>query len=143
MKQIFNFSIFVLLLAGNLHAEKNKLDKFLQEKNQRHSKDEIVRVIIQYYTTVVTSDVDNVTKKHNSRILRQLESINALAAEVLVDDLINLSAEPNISRLSVDGRVKGTGGLPTVASGASAATSAYNVDGNGIGVAVIDSGIAD
>src|SRR6185436_19851998 len=39
--------------------------------------------------------------------------------------------------------VKSSGGSPSVASGALAAASSYDVNGNGIGVAVIDSGIDD
>ena len=138
-----NFIILTLLLAGTLHAERNKLDKFLQEKQRRHNQDETIRVIVQHHTPVGDSDVSNVEKKHRGKVARQLELIYALSAEIPIDELDTLSDEPNVSRVSVDDRVRGNGGSPTVASGAAVAASTYGVNGNGIGVAVIDSGIED
>src|SRR5262245_48753708 len=143
MKRTFNFIVLTLLLAGNLHAERNKLDKFLQEKQRRHNSDETVRVIVQHYSPVGDSDLGNVEKKHHGKVGTRLEFIYGLAAEIPVNELDKLSDEPNVSRVSFDDRVRSTGGLATVASGAAVAASAYGVNGTGIGVAVIDSGIED
>ncbi len=143
MKRTLNFIILTLLLAGNLHAERNKLDKFLQEKQKRHKQDESVRVIVQHYTPVGDGDVGNVERKHHGKISKRLDLIYGVAAELPVNDLEDLSNEPNVFRISADDKVKSSGGSPAVASGAMAAATAYGVDGNGIGVAIIDSGIED
>jgi len=143
MKRIINFIILSLLLAGNLHAERNKLDKFLQEKQRRYKQDETIRVIVQHYTPVGDSDVGNVEKKHHGKASRRLDLIYALAAELPIGELDKLSDEPNVLRVSFDDRVRSNGGTPTVASGAAVAASTYSVNGSGIGVAVIDSGIED
>src|SRR5262245_5399224 len=111
MKRIINFIVLTLLLAGNLHAERNKLDKFLQDKLRRHKQDETVHVIVQHYTPVGDSDVAVVEKKHHGQVTRWLDFIYALAADIPVDQLDKLSDEPNVSRISLDDLVRSTGGL--------------------------------
>src|ERR1051326_7469750 len=126
-------------------AGSNKLDKELQKRSQdTNSRGKKIRVIIQHYTPVGSTDVDKVEKSHKGKVLKQLSGIRGVAAEVDADELVGLSNEPNIADVSLDDTVVGAGaGLPRVVTGAADVAAGYKDTGDGIGVAVIDSGFAD
>jgi len=143
MKRIINVFVIALLFAGTAFAGGNKLDRFLEEKRRSHRRDEKVRVIIQHLNPVSTTDLDHVERKHGGKVWRRLAITNSLVAEVLAEELDKLKDGPNVAWISADPIVDSTAGTPRVSTGASVGSYTYNVDGDGIGVAVIDSGFAD
>ena len=81
-------------------------------------------------------------------MLRQLDGLQALVAEVDVREVDGISDGPNVSRMSLDydvhtTAVSSSNGLARVVAGGAAAASMYSAIGRNIGVAVIDSGIRD
>jgi serine protease AprX len=75
------------------------------------------------------------------RVRRQLPGINGLAVEIPNTALRLLAANPLVERLSHDRVVAAALDRTAAAVGARAVRERLNVDGRGIGVAVIDSGI--
>jgi serine protease AprX len=75
------------------------------------------------------------------RVLRQLPGINGLAVEIPNSALALLAANPLVERLSHDRVVAAAMDRTAATVGARAVREQLNVDGSGIGVAVIDSGI--
>src|SRR5262245_13762376 len=116
-------------------------------KRAERGDSETVRVIIQHRGAVTVADYNRITQRRGGKVLRQLDSIQALVAEVDARDLDGLSDGFNVSRMSMDYDVHTTAvssnGLARVVAGGAAAASMYSAIGRNIGVAVIDSGIRD
>jgi serine protease AprX len=72
---------------------------------------------------------------------KEFHSIRAIAAELPAAALDALSQDPRVERLSKDWPILGHMDMVDLALGASQARSTYGLDGSGVGVAVIDSGI--
>jgi serine protease AprX len=75
------------------------------------------------------------------RVLRQLPGINAVAVELPNDALGMLAASPLVEGVSQDRIVAAATDRTSAAVGARAVREQLNLDGRGVGVAVIDSGI--
>ena len=66
--------------------------------------------------------------------------LNAVTATVRIGSIVNLSNQSNVTYISLDRTVNGLVDYSTAAVGASAAWSS-GLDGSGVGIAIIDSGI--
>ncbi|HLH29951.1 MAG TPA: S8 family peptidase, partial [Terriglobia bacterium] len=123
-------------------GQNQKLDKKLNDK-AKNQPNEKVRVIIQRTGPVTTADNDDV-KKQGGKIIRNFHLINAHVVEVPAKVADMLTSRPNVKNISIDEPAKATVATtePSIVTGADIATQTYGVTGNGIGVAIIDSGIA-
>src|SRR5947207_990828 len=122
-------------------AEKSKLDAALQG-----SPVGVVRVIIQT-THGQTSNVAERVRSRARQVLRQFAVVDALTAEVGADDLAALQADAAVTNVSIDAVVASTGvgdsspGL-IVTTLSTLGLPLQGLTGKGVGVAVIDSGLA-
>ena len=150
MKRIGLFVLLSLALVMGLHASEkpkgglSKLDKKLQEA-AKNGKGGTVQVIIQTHSP---AGLDAKLAKVNGKKVKVFNFLNAVAVEIPVDSLSDFANDSDNDAISSDEDVHGHAvpdGIeaPNSSSGALAAIKQFHVDGNGIGVAVIDSGIGN
>jgi serine protease AprX len=96
------------------------------------------RIIIQ---TTDGSRADSLISAVNGTPGRRFPRLRSQAAEVPDAALRSLAANPSISALSLDRPVQGTMERTAATTGAAWARANLGVDGSGIGVAIIDSGV--
>src|SRR5213593_1062518 len=141
MKRISVLVALVLLIAGNLHAG-GRFDRKLEQLKKTKPND-TVRVIVQFKDPSVIS-----TKlaKAQAKLLKRFKHLQGFTAQLKVKDLVNLDDLSFLS-ISIDEPVKGHNAIDGLepannSSGALAAFQKYAATGAGVGVAVIDSGVA-
>jgi serine protease AprX len=132
------------------------LDKKVNDfKNGNKSGPNKVRVIIRTTGDPDLTGVTNLVLKNNGKVWRRFTSFPGLAAELPISALENASSHSAVARISFDDAVAGFGlvdlsaisgaissiDVNRLATGAPQAWGKYGVDGSGVGVAVIDSGI--
>jgi serine protease AprX len=155
MRRILAIVIFLLAFGSPLAAQSKKFDSELQKKN-KHSKGnngQKVKVIIT--TTGADPDVAGVSdhvRKHQGKVLGKFRHFPGISVEMPLSALENAAAHSAVGKISMDEQVTGFA-LPfdisslsvvdvnRLVTGAPQAWSQYGVDGSGIGVAVIDSGV--
>jgi serine protease AprX len=140
MKRRLFLLSFCLLFASSLFGQSVKLDDKIKDKINKGKKTEKIRVIIQHRVPATATDKNDIKAK--GKIKRELPSIRAIVAEMTVDQVQKASTKPNVTRISIDEPVRAHAAEPGVVSGATLAAQTYGVTGAGIGIAVIDSGIA-
>ena len=99
-----------------------------------------ITVIVQYSTAPTQNLLQGLLNLTGS-ILDQLPIVNSLVASLPINQLVNLSGQPDVVYVSPDRPLRM---MMDNAAGAVRAQAAWNakLTGAGIGVAVIDSGIA-
>ena len=97
-----------------------------------------VRVIVR---ATDVSEVETQVAAAGGRIGRRLTGISAVVAEVPVQRLLNIASMPGVRGVSLDRRIDGALERTGAAIGARWVTENLGVDGTGVGVAIIDSGI--
>src|SRR5207245_439725 len=141
MKRILFVLSFLALFASSVFGQNPKLDKKLNDKVNKGKGSEKVRVIIQRRTPASASEKSDITNG-GGKIRREFKRLRGQVADIPVSLLTKLASNPSILHISIDEPVKAHAGEPYAVSGAALANQTYGVTGNGIGVAVIDSGIA-
>jgi serine protease AprX len=116
----------------------DKLDAILVAR--AHAARGTSRVIVR---TRHTTDVDSLVASCHGTSDRQFATISAFLAEVPDTCLGALAAHPDVSSISIDRQVRGAL-QPTVRATVGAAWVAERLgfDGTGVGVAIVDSGVA-
>jgi serine protease AprX len=109
------------------------------------------KVIIQYKDSsadlVSTADFKTKFINANGKINKQLRNVGLITAELPLSEIQNLSKDSNIEYISPDRELEATGHIETttgaslVRSVLATATNTTKLEGNGIGIAVIDSGM--
>ncbi|HEY1342357.1 MAG TPA: S8 family peptidase, partial [Bryobacteraceae bacterium] len=99
-----------------------------------------VRVIVRLHAQASGAALKRVAAR--GRTARQLRAVRAIAMTVPPDALTELAADPEVEYVTPDRPIRAAMDYTVPATGADIAR-AYGWDGAGIGVAVIDSGIAD
>jgi serine protease AprX len=120
------------------HAGNDKLDRELQQRAQAprgHS-----RVILRLDPGV---DPERAVRGLHGTLGRRLGLVNGQVADVPDTALDALSRTPGISGVSLDRRVEGTLERTGATIGARWVHDALGFDGTGVGVAIIDSGVAN
>ncbi|MBZ5535106.1 MAG: S8 family peptidase [Acidobacteriia bacterium] len=79
---------------------------------------------------------------HGGRVKKEFWVITGLAAEVEIRGLDELAQIPGIEGISEDHVVRPSNDITVKAVGADIARMEYGVEGNGIGIAVLDSGVS-
>jgi serine protease AprX len=97
-----------------------------------------VRVIIR---ATDVSEVETQVAAAGGQIGRRLTGINAVVAEVPVRSLAGIASLPGVRGVSLDRKVDGALERTGAAIGARWVTENLGVDGTGVGVAIIDSGV--
>ena len=141
MKRISVLVALVLMIAGNLHAG-GKFDQKLEQLKKTKPND-TVRVIVQFKDP---SAISTKVAKAQAKLSKRFKHFQGFTAELRVKDLDKFDDSSFLS-ISIDERLQGhsaADGLEAAnsSSGALAAFQKYAVTGAGVGVAVIDSGIA-
>lgn len=142
------------LAPGLAAADRNKLDKPI--RSLAASKSGKAKIIVQLKLPAGTTRRPNGWLPGDSNTLAALKSsisglkgsngrdlpiIRAFAAELPSAALDALSDNPQVARISQNWAVQGHMDMVNVALDAGVARANYGVDGTGVGVAVIDSGI--
>ena len=102
---------------------------------------EKVQVILRLRNNDAASDVLPAVATAGGRVRRQLPIINALVIEVSGNALEGISQNPNVEEISLDRPVYGAMERTGATIGADTVRRQLGLDGTGIGVAVIDSGV--
>jgi serine protease AprX len=117
----------------------SKLDKLLQPRALLG--DGQSDVIVTAASPDVLDVVSVIIQQSGGVVGRRLDLIDSYAATVPNSALLLLSNSPSIQRLSADRAVTATMERTDATVGATRAREDYGLDGSGIGVAIIDSGI--
>ena len=133
--------------AGNQGSGRNKATgphaKLSRELRSVKGND-LVDVIVQFRVKPGAAHYNflaaNGAKFKNKKALRHL---NSVALRLSPKALAFLEAHPDITYVSVDRHVKRSSDVAAPAVLADIAAQQYGIDGSGIGVAVIDSGVSD
>jgi serine protease AprX len=133
--------IFLLLprasFAGGERLPALKLDGVLQRQMAAtHGR---VRIIVR---ATDVSAVETVVASAGGRVGRRLTGINAVVVEVPVTALAGIASLPVVVGVSLDRRIEGTLERTGATIGSRWVTENFGVDGSGVGVAIIDSGVA-
>ncbi len=134
-------ALITLLAAGLSFADgkKHKLSNDLDALKGGHS-GTTVDVIIQFNQTPTDAHHQKVQSK-GGVLKTNLDFIKAAHYSVPAESLDALADDPDVTYISPDRDVSGSLDYVTSAVGAPTAWNIYGLDGSGIGVAVIDSGI--
>ncbi|HET7696183.1 MAG TPA: S8 family peptidase [Vicinamibacterales bacterium] len=124
-------------LAAASRAEA-KLDSLLRARLTREGRS---RVLLQMSTPGGALQVAAEARLLGAAVRRELPGINAVVVDVPNRALPVLAANPLVERVSHDRLVAAAMDRTSATVGARAVREQLNVDGSGIGVAVIDSGI--
>src|SRR5262249_17425098 len=117
-----------------------KADLFLNRRVACQEKSGWTSVIVKL-DTPQTPDQESSLKALGADVYRHLPILNSLALQVPTRNLGSLAALPFVQHLSADMAVKKTDEFTVGHTGADVAFQQYNLTGNGIGVAVLDSGV--
>src|SRR6266581_4177259 len=134
-------ALITLLAAGSSFADgkKHKLSKDLDALKGGHN-GATVDVIIQFNQTPTAAHHQKVQDK-GGVLKTNLDFIKAGHYSVPTGALDDLANDPDVAYISPDREVSGSLDYVTSAVGAPIAWNVYGLDGSGVGVAVIDSGL--
>src|ERR1035441_2650014 len=128
-------TLTVLLLGATLLLAKNpKIATDLNGVNASTT----VNVIVQFKTPPTKDDLKQLGPY--GQMKKIFTGINAVVIPLQVSKLETIAANPNIKFISPDRPLKGAMDLTAAAVYAAAATN-YGLDGAGVGIAIIDSGV--
>jgi len=102
---------------------------------------ELIPIIVTTERPAGESDL-NVARSAGAVVRRRYSELNGYAADVPAGTIRNLARARGVSRVSYDQEVRSLNDLNFVTIGADVAGRAYGLDGSGVTVAVLDSGIA-
>src|SRR5258707_1556561 len=134
-------ALITLLAAALSFADgnKHKLSKDLDSLKGGHN-GATVDVIIQFNQTPTAAHHQKVQSK-GGVLKTNLDFIKGAHYSVPVESLDDLANDPDVAYISPDREVSGSLDYVTTAVGANVAWNIYGLDGSGVGVAIIDSGI--
>jgi len=139
--RLMTLSIIALWTASFGQAAEHKIAAELRNR----APDETVDVIVQFRHPPTDAQHQRMLYR-GAHLKRSLDIIQAAHYSLSANQIAAISEDPDVEFISPDRPVYATAytgnpdyGWRTV--GADMATSVFNVDGNGIGVAVIDSGV--
>jgi serine protease AprX len=127
---------------SNYEFEGDKVSSDLREMMQKaNSSKDRVKVILQA-SDLKSSEFRSLLKRHGVIINEQFLQLGALAVELPVAAIEELAASNLTSHISLDREVKTLGHVEnTTGADALRAQSGFNYEGDGVGIAIIDSGV--
>ena len=150
--RILGLALLMLSASPSYAATKEVLDnakdtptrKFSTDLHQRADSNGMVTVIVQHRQMPTSVHLKGMQGR-GATIKSQLHTIRAVTMRVPISMLAELAKDPNVAYITPDRRVHLTASNEdyTTAIEKDLAAAQFAYDGTGIGVAVIDSGIAD
>ncbi|MGC2248812.1 MAG: S8 family serine peptidase [Terriglobales bacterium] len=137
MKSKVSLIVVVVALAGVAAAHQDKLARELQNKTNSDT----VNVIVQFKAAATADDEQRVAR-HHGKHNGDLNLVHAMLVSLPANEADRLSDEPTVKFISPDRKVHAHLTNTAPAINAPYAWS-LGLDGTGIGVAVIDSGIVE
>ena len=135
-----------LLVLSAMPSYAGPTAKFSKDLGSALGSNSTVTVIVQYQQMPSSTNLKT-AQSAGAKIGRKLPTINAVTMTIPASMLTALGADPNVIYVTPDRRISMTSTPVTEQFGtaveADVAASQYALDGTGIGVAIIDSGIAD
>src|ERR1700675_5082426 len=134
-----------LLMLSAMPSYAGSTAKFSADLQQRAAgAGSMVTVIVQYRQMPTDSSIRTM-QLGGAAIKSKLHTIRAVTMRVPVSMLVNLAKDPNVAYITPDRPVSLTSGNEdyTTAVEADVAAAQFAFDGTGVGVAIIDSGVAD
>ncbi len=121
---------------------KAKLSAELSQKLQSAAADDMIPVIVQTYHD--PSDAHMARLHGRGGVVKALySSIHGYSGKVPASQIADFADDPEIERISYDSPVKAHLDIAAPAVKADVAYADFGLDGQGVGVAVIDTGVAD
>src|ERR1700690_245798 len=137
MKSKASLIVVVLALAGVAAAHKDKIARELRNKTGSDT----VNVIVQFKAAPTADDEQRVAR-HHGKHNGDLSLVHAIMVSLPANEADRLSDEPTVKFISPDRKIHAHLTNTAPAINAPYAWS-LGLDGSGIGVAVIDSGIVE
>ncbi len=134
--KLFYCSISILVTGALAMAQGPKVAPELQGIDSKSN----VHVIVQFDQDPTDAYHQKVTSRGGTW-KATLHSVKAGAYSMPASSLADLSKDPNVVHISQDHKIFAKNDYSTAATNATMAWQQYGVDGSGIGVAVLDSGI--
>jgi len=135
-----------LLMLSAMPSYAGPTAKFSKDLGSALGSNSTVTVIVQYQQMPSSTNLKT-AQSAGAKIGRKLPTINAVTMTIPASMLTALGADPNVIYVTPDRRISMTSTPVTEQFGtaveADVAASQYALDGTGIAVAIIDSGIAD
>jgi serine protease AprX len=123
--------------AGAWQTSSSKLDPLLQNRPVLGRS----RVILRSSALGALSSVIPLVEAADGLAVRELPLINGMALEVPNAALNGLANNPNVERISLDRAIAGANERTGATVGSTAARARLGLDGSGVGVAIVDSGV--
>ena len=139
------FVVFGYIIGEKAGAQSNSLDKLSPDLKELvvNRSQSTVKVVVQFNTTRLNKNLKDLLEKQTT-ITARLKNLNQWMVETRVPMLSTISGFPEVTYVSVDRETKQLGHL-SLTTGADqirqAKAGGARLDGAGIGIAVLDSGI--
>jgi serine protease AprX len=128
-------------LSARADAAAPRLDRVLQDRAAAGPGSS--RVILRMRPGVSSAAADHAIRKVKGMAGRRLPSVGGQVAYVPNGSLATLAAMPGVQSVSLDRRVYGTLERTAATIGATWVREHLGFDGSGVGIAIIDSGVAN
>src|ERR1041384_7369396 len=121
----------------------NKVASDLGDLLSKKSSESLVKVILQL-NSKPSGQLNSLLAANGVKIRRHFDNLNSFALELPANVVNSLSSFPEVSFVSLDSEVRTLGGHISRTTGTDNVRSMSNegaLDGSGIGIAIVDSGI--
>ncbi len=134
-------AVGLTLVWGNAYAgpTNTKCDAFVARQLASNGNEKL-NVLVRFNNAISQRDL-HILEAHGAGVYRNLSIIKSVAVTVRKEDLRKVLALPGVARVSSDQHVQKTDAFTVGSSEANVAWQQYGVSGNGVTVAVIDSGV--
>jgi serine protease AprX len=143
--RVLALALMVLSAVPSYAGTKTVLNKFSTDLQSAADANGMVKVIVQYRAMPATASFRSMLGR-GATVHSRLQTIRGVTMTVSASMLAELEKDPNVLYITPDRPVRMTANPETeefaTAVEADVAASQYGLDGSGIGVAVIDSGIS-
>ncbi|HEY6230682.1 MAG TPA: S8 family serine peptidase, partial [Pyrinomonadaceae bacterium] len=130
-------------LDSSKNQKPNKVASDLGDLLSKKSSESLVKVILQL-NSKPSGQLNSLLAANGVKIRRHFDNLNSFALELPANVVNSLSSFPEVSFVSLDSEVRTLGGHISRTTGTDNVRSLSNdgaLDGNGIAIAIVDSGI--
>jgi serine protease AprX len=143
--RVLALALMVLLAVPSYAGSNTVLNKFSTDFKSPTGANGMVKVIVQYRAMPATSSFTSMLAR-GATVHSRLQTIRGVTMTVSASMLAELEKDPNVLYVTPDRPIRMTSNPQTeefaTAVEADVAAAQYALDGTGVGVAIIDSGIA-
>ena len=146
MKNIISIALVILVAAGMASAiagsPQGKIAGDLQRSLDARASVETLPVIVSYDSATTVGTLEQ-HRTRGGRSLARLDSIRGLAGRLSKNEIEELAADPRVLSISPDRRVTGAMDVTVPTVGSDLVADNLDLNGHGITVALIDSGLSN